>query len=228
MAGFEIISPAKLPAPWDVVNAEIRILNTGVLVPAILASLQRIGIAAIFMLIVGIPVGIAMGAWPTVNAFLSPLVDPFRSAPIVAIIPILVMWFGIGETMRIVFLWLGAVVYLIPMVRDSIKAVDPCWNSLAQDRGATSMEALFTAIVPMASPRIADSIITSVSVMWTYITVAELVNAQSGLGKLIESYKKVSQMDAVVALILTIMALALITYQLMRWLRNWKYDWEAN
>jgi len=224
LAGFDMVSPAKLPAPWNVASAWWALAFTkGQLGGAIFASVSRIGIAAVLMILVGFPMGILMGSSKAVNAFFSPLVDPFRSAPIVAVIPILVMWFGIGETMKVVFLWLGAVVYLVPMVRDAIQAVDSRWFKAAKDRGASDTEALVYAVLPMAKPRIADALITSISVMWTYITVAELVNADSGIGKLIETYRKVSQMDSVFAGILTIMVLALISYTAMVALRNKLY-----
>lgn len=227
VAGLGWVSPAKLPTPWAVAGAFVRITEQGQLFPAIFASVSRIALAAVLMVIVGLPVGILMGSSKAINAVLSPIVDPFRSAPIVALIPVLVMWFGIGELMKISFLWIGAVVYLIPMVRDAVQAVDPKWYIYPRDLGASKLEAMATSVVPMAAPRIADSVIVSISVMWTYITVAELVNSNSGLGKMIEMYRKVSQMDAVFAGIITIIVLALVTYQGMVALRNWKYKWET-
>jgi ABC-type nitrate/sulfonate/bicarbonate transport system permease component len=70
---------------------------------------------------------------------LSPLIDPFRSAPVVALLPILVMWLGIGETMKIAFLFIGAVVYLIPMVRDAIQAVPQSYWTSARDLGGDAL-----------------------------------------------------------------------------------------
>jgi hypothetical protein len=96
--------------------------------------------------LIGIPIGIVMGAAPQVNAALSPLVDPFRSAPVVALLPILVMWMGIGESMKIAFLFIGAVVYLIPMVRDAIQAVPQSYWIGARDLGATPWECIRSAV----------------------------------------------------------------------------------
>lgn len=109
---------------------------------------------------------------------------PFRSA---LILPILVMWLGIGEAMKVVFLFLGAVVYLIPMVRDAIVAVPSTYWISARDLGATPWEAIRHAVLPIAMPPIADGVIVSISVMWTYNTVAEYVNAKVGLGQLIHN-----------------------------------------
>jgi ABC-type nitrate/sulfonate/bicarbonate transport system permease component len=79
----------------------------------------------------------------------------------------------------------------------------------------------------MSKPRIADAIIVSISVMWTYITVAEYVNAQKGLGQLIQNARRFSAMDQVFAGILVIVALALFTYRVMSALKRKLYPWEA-
>jgi len=153
-------------------------------------------------------------------------VDPFRSAPVVALLPILVMWLGIGESMKIAFLFVGAVVYLIPMVRDAVRAVPQSYWIGTRDLGATPWECIHKAIVPIAMPRIADAVIVSVSVMWTYITVAEYVNAREGLGQLIQNARRFSAMDQVFAGIIVIIALALLTYQGMLAAKRRLYPWE--
>jgi ABC-type nitrate/sulfonate/bicarbonate transport system permease component len=197
------------------------------LLTATLWSVGRLLVAGVLVICIGIPIGIVMGAAPQVNAALSPLVDPFRSAPVVALLPILVMWLGIGETMKIAFLFIGAVVYLIPMVRDAIQAVPQSYWIGARDLGATPWECIHRAVIPMAMPRIADAVIVAFSVMWTYITVAEYVNAREGLGQLIQNARRFSAWDQVFAGIMVIIALALATYQLMVWLKRRLYPWET-
>lgn len=230
LSGSGMVSPNKLPAPWAVMQA-LGYLSwhdgESLLLTATLWSVGRVLAAAVLVVLIGIPVGILMGAAPKVNAALSPLIDPFRSAPVVALLPILVMWLGIGEAMKIAFLFIGAVVYLIPMVRDAILAVPQSYWTSARDLGATPWECISKAIVPIAMPRIADAVIVSVSVSWTYITVAEYVNAREGLGQLIQNARRFSAMDQVFAGILVIIALALVSYQLMVMLKRRMYPWEG-
>ncbi len=231
LSGTGLVGPNKLPAPWDVMQALAYLSwhdGESLLLTATLWSLGRVLAAAALVVVIGIPVGILMGAAPRINAFLSPLIDPFRSAPVVALLPILVMWLGIGEAMKIAFLFLGAVVYLIPMVRDAIQAVPQSYWTSARDLGGTPWECVTRAIVPIAMPRIADAVIVSVSVSWTYITVAEYVNAREGLGQLIQNARRFSAMDQVFAGILVIIALALITYQLMVLAKRRLYPWEGS
>ncbi len=220
----------KLPAPWKVLDALSYLTwyeGKSLLWPAVVASVGRVVAAAALVVVIGIPLGIIMGAAPRINALLSPLVDPFRSAPIVALLPILVMWMGIGETMKVAFLFLGSVVYLVPMVRDAILAVPQSYWISARDLGATPFEAIRRAVLPMAMPRIADAVIMGVSVMWTYITVAEYVNATNGLGQMIQNSRRFSAMDQVFAGILVIIVFALATYQLMTYIKRKLYPWET-
>jgi len=225
------VSQNKLPSPLAVMQAMSYLAwNEGqsLLFTATLWSVGRVLAAGVLVIAIGIPIGVIMGAAPKLNAIFSPLIDPFRSAPVVALLPILVMWMGIGEPMKIAFLFIGAVVYLIPMVRDAIQAVPQSYWVSARDLGATPWECIRKAIVPMAMPRIADAVVVSISVMWTYITVAEYVNAREGLGQLIQNARRFSAMDQVFAGIIVIIALALVTYQLMLMLKRKLYPWETS
>lgn len=232
VTALELVSPNKLPAPWRVANAFAYLAwdaenQRSLLWNATIWSLGRVIAAGALVVAVGIPIGVLMGASPRVNAALSPLIDPFRSAPVVALLPIMVMWFGIGEWMKILFLFVGAVVFLIPMVRDAVRAVPQAYWVGARDLGATPWEAVRHAVLPLAMPRIADAVIVAVSVMWTYITVAEYVNAREGLGQLIQNARRFSAMDQVFAGIIVIIAFALLSFQLMRWVKSRLYPWET-
>jgi ABC-type nitrate/sulfonate/bicarbonate transport system permease component len=230
LAASGLVSPTHLPAPWDVARAFGYLAwhdGESMLFTATLWSVGRLVAAGLLVVLIGIPVGVIMGAAPRINAALSPLVDPFRSAPVVALLPILVMWLGIGEAMKVAFLFIGAVVYLVPMVRDAIQAVPQTYWIATRDLGGTPWECVRKAVVPMAMPRIADAVIVAFSVMWTYITVAEYVNAKEGLGQLIQNARRFSAWDQVFAGIMVIIALALVTYHLMSLAKRKLYPWET-
>lgn len=232
VSGAGWVAPAKLPTPWAVASAFWRLAmpdqaGESLLFVATKWSILRVFVAGVLVIAIGTPIGMLMGASPRINAFISPLVDPFRSAPIVAVVPVLVMWFGIGELTKIVFLFMGAVVYLIPMVRDAVLAVPRTYWISARDLGATPWEAVRQAVIPMAMPRIADAMIVSLSIMWTYITVAEYYNAEQGLGQLIQNARRFSAMDQVFVGIFVIIGLALITHSGMRAIKAWLYPWEV-
>lgn len=190
-------------------------------------SVGRVATASALVIVIGIPLGVLMGASQRVNAFFSPLIDPFRSAPVAALLPIMAMWFGIGEFMKIAFLFVGSIVYLTPLVRDAIRAVPQQYLVGAKDIGASQFECITKVLVPLAMPRIMDAVIVGVSVSWTYITVAEYVNAQEGLGQMIANAKRLIAMDQVFAGIIVIIAVALLTYQTLMWLKSRFFKWET-
>ena len=226
-----LLSKNQLPSPLAVAEAMSYLgwyEGRSQLAVATMWSLGRVATASLLVMLIGIPLGVLMGASPKLNAIFSPLIDPFRSAPVAALLPIMVMWFGIGEFMKIAFLFVGSIVYLTPLVRDAVRAVPEGYLVSAQDIGATPWEGIRKVLVPLAMPRIMDAIIVGVSVSWTYITVAEYVNAQEGLGQLIANARRQSAMDQVFAGIIVIIAVALITYQCLMWLKRRLYKWETS
>ncbi len=230
VSGLRLIEPGKLPAPWEVVSAFFMLLWDGersLLLSATLWSASRIAVASLLVALVGVPLGVLMGASPRINALLSPLFDPFRSAPIVALLPIFVIWLGIGETMKVAFLFVSAVVYLVPMVRDAVVAVPRSYWLSSRDLGATEWEIVRLTLLPLAMPRIVDALIASVAIMWTYITVAEYVNATQGLGQLIQNARRFSAMNQVFVGIFVIIGLALLTYKAMKLIKERLYPWET-
>jgi len=233
IAAMELASSNALPAPWDVANGLMTLASYNeakdsyLLLDATIASTTRILLATGLVTIIGIPMGIIMGSSPKINAVIGPLLDPFRSAPIVSVLPILVIWLGIDERLKVSFLVLGSVVYLVPMTRDAIVAVPSEVYVSLKDLGATDFEAIRHGVLPMAMPRIWDAVTVAVSIMWTYITVAEYVNADSGLGQLITHAKRFSAMDQVFAGILVIILLALITNLALVAAKRALFPWET-
>ena len=229
---WQIISQFSemLPSPLEVINAFVSLSwrdGTSPLLNASIASFVRILTASALVIVIGIPLGILMGTSPVLDSLISPVLDPFRSAPVVALLPLFVIWLGINETMKIAFLFTGAVIYLIPMVRDSIKSVPyPYWEMI-KDLGGTSWECVRHGMLPIAAPRMADAVITCFSIMWTYITVAEYVNASSGLGQLIQNARRFSALDQVIVGILTIILLSFLTFKALSYLRQRAFAWEV-
>src|SRR5271167_1255736 len=230
ITSFDLIDANKLPSPFQVFNAFTYLCwdhGHSILLGAMGASLTRIGIAAILVCAVGIPFGIVLGASPRLNSIFSPIIDPFRSAPIAALLPIFVMWFGIDDMMKIAFLFTAAVVYIIPMVRDAMLGVSYCYWEATTDLSATPVQVILKGVLPIAMPRIFDAVIVSTSILWTYITVAEYVNADSGLGQMIQNAKRFSAMDQVFAGIIVIITLALLTNITLTYIKKRIYFWEG-
>ena len=133
-----------------------------------------------------LPLGIFMGSFEPVNRIFEPIVAPLRYMPISAFIPLLILWFGIYEKQKIAFLFLGVFVYLLPVVVTAIRAVPEELVQTALTLGATRWQVVRTVLVPAALPEIFDSFRVMNAISWTYVILAEFVNARQGLGYMIQ------------------------------------------
>ncbi len=113
------------------------------------------------------------------------------------------------------------------LVEDESPGVPYCYWEATSDLSATPVECILKGVLPIAMPRIFDAVIVSTSILWTYITVSEYVNADSGLGQMIQNAKRFSAMDQVFAGIIVIIGLALITNVTLTYHKKRIYFWEG-
>jgi NitT/TauT family transport system permease protein len=175
-----------LPSPTDVVRGTLQLFYEYQLAEAIWVSTRRIAIAFGLACAVVFPLGILMGAFTSVEAIFEPIASPLRYMPISAFIPLLILWFGIFEAEKIAFLFLGTFVYLLPVVVTAIRAVPEELVQTARTLGASRAKVVWTVLVPAALPEIFDSFRVMNAIAWTYVILAEAVNAQHGLGYMVE------------------------------------------
>ena len=177
-----LVSHFFLPAPDEVLRSLLYLLFEKDLLGAVGVSALRILKAFALSLAVALPLGILMGSFEVVNRLFDPVVAPMRYLPITAFIPLLILWFGIDESQKVAFLFLGTVVYLLPAVVDAIRVVPEELVQTAFTLGATKGQVIRTVLIPSALPQIFDGFRVMNAIAWTYIILAELVNAQSGIG----------------------------------------------
>lgn len=171
-----------LPAPDQVLKSLLYLFFEKDLHLAIGVSGLRIVKAIGLSIVVALPLGIAMGSFDVVNRIFEPIVAPMRYLPITAFIPLLILWFGIEESQKVAFLFLGTVVYLLPAVVDAIRLVPDELVQTAFTLGATKGQVIRTVLIPAALPAIFDGFRVMNAIAWTYIILAELVNPQNGIG----------------------------------------------
>lgn len=182
LGGKPLVSHFFLPPPDEVVRSLLYLIFEKELLRAVMVSTVRILIAFGLSIAVAVPLGIAMGSFEAVNRFFEPIVAPMRYLPITAFIPLLILWFGIEEEQKIAFLFLGTFVFLLPVVVDAIRAVPEELVQTAFTLGASKWQAIRTVLIPSALPQIFDSFRVMNAIAWTYIILAEIVNAQHGIG----------------------------------------------
>ena len=188
-----LVSHYFLPAPHEVLQGLLYLSFETGLLTAILTSMMRIGEAFLLCIAVALPVGIAMGTFEAVNRFFDPILAPLRYLPITAFIPLMILYFGIHESQKIAFLFMGTVVFLLPVVVDAIRAVPEELVQTAFTLGASKRQVITSVLIPAAMPQIFDSFRVMNAIAWTYIILAEAVNPENGIGyifKLAEQHNK--------------------------------------
>ena len=207
------ISPLFLPAPGQVLQKLIAIASPQGFMDATLwqhlaASLARIVVALLAATIIGIPVGIAMGLSPTVRGILDPLIELYRPVPPLAYLPLMVIWFGIGETSKILLIYLAIFAPVAMSALAGVKSAQQVRIRAAQSLGASRTQVLLFVILPGALPEILTGLRIGLGVGWSTLVAAELIAATRGLGFMVQSAGEFLATDVVLAGIAVIAAIA--------------------
>jgi NitT/TauT family transport system permease protein len=127
-------------------------------------------------------VGIAMGTFASMESLFSPIVGTVRYMPVMAFVPLIVIWVGLGEAAKVVIIFLGVVLYNTIMVADAVKFIPNEWINVAYTLGANRKEVLTRVIIPAVFPSILDTLRVNFSGAFIFLVIADLVAALSGLG----------------------------------------------
>ncbi len=220
-----LVSHFFLPPPDVVVKSLVYLIFEKGLLDAILTSTIRILKAFGLSIAVALPLGILMGTFQAVNRFFDPIVAPMRYLPITAFIPLLILWFGIDESQKIAFLFLGTVVFLLPVVVDAIKTVPEELIQTSFTLGATKLQVIRTVLIPAALPQIFDSFRVMNAIAWTYIILAEIVNPQSGIGYILRLAEQHTKPEWSFAGILVVGVIGILTDVAIRGLNRLLFSW---
>ncbi len=217
--------PDFLPSPSEVVRGTLQLFIEQDLFQAILISTRRIVVAFLLASAIALPLGVFMGAFEPVNRVFEPIMAPLRYMPISAFIPLLILWFGIYESEKVAFLFLGVFVYLLPVVVTAIRAVPEELVQTAFTLGASRWQVVRTVLLPAALPDIFDSFRVMNAISWTYVILAEAVNPERGLGYMVELARTHQKASWSFAGLLVIGGIGLVTDFLISTLSNLLFTW---
>ena len=220
-----ITKPDFLPSPTETLRGTLQLFLQYDLWGSILISTKRIVLAFLIASAVALPLGVLMGAFEPINRFFEPIAAPLRYMPISAFIPLTILWFGIGETQKIAFLFLGVFVYLLPVVISAIRAVPEELVQTARTLGATKGQVVRTVLLPAALPEIFDSFRVMNAIAWTYVILAEAVNPEHGLGYMVELARTHQKASWSFAGLLVIGGIGLLTDFFIRLLSSMLFRW---
>ncbi|ADE85149.1 ABC transporter permease [Rhodobacter capsulatus] len=180
---FGLVKPLFLPGPGDVLAEGVRQAREGILWADASVSIYRICAGWLAATVLAVPVGILMGNFRLIEGALEPFVSTIRYMPVVALIPLTILWAGIGDGQKILILFLGTFFQQVLMVMDNVKTIDMNLIRAGQTLGFSNREILIRIILPAAAPGIWDTLRITIGWTWTYLVVAELVAANEGLGR---------------------------------------------
>ncbi len=222
---LKFFNPVLMPSPLDVLHTGVELVESGELQRDILASLSRVlqgfGIAAF----VGVALGMAVGRSRLLESLVDPMLELLRPIPPLAFLPMMVLWFGIGEASKISFIAYAAFFPIFTTTLEGIKYVDPLLLRAAASLGASRRDLFRYVVLPAATPAIITGLRLGFGLSFFVIVAAEFIAADSGLGYLINDARTfflVSQMLLGAAVIGLIgfgfnRLLRLLEARLLRW-----------
>lgn len=185
-----VISERNLCAPSTAVQTFLyKLTNTkpdGATLFAHFFSSIKLSLAGfVLAVVIGIPLGLFMGYYKGMDSFFTPLFEVVRPIPPIAWIPMIIIWFGIGETAKIVIVFIGAFTSIVLNTSAGIRAIDPLLISAGKVLGANRRQLLVDVAMPATIPAILAGIRTALSSGWMCVVAAEMIAARQGVGFLI-------------------------------------------
>jgi len=212
-----IVQTLILPSPMEVLKAFVPLHLEQGLVRSAFYSWLRVTAGFGLAALVALPLGVYMATFPPVAAFFRPLSLTGSYVPIVVFIPLSMTWFGTGEAQKIGFLFIGCFVALLPLVIKDIADVPPAFLDVAVTKGASQWQLVRHVLFPVAQANIWDHLRGVYGVGWGWIIMAEVfVRPEYGLGALIGTSERRSHTDAIFAVIIVIVLIAVACDQVWR------------
>jgi sulfonate transport system permease protein len=222
------VSAHVLPGPLAIVDAYKELWSTGDLQAALPISLQRAGIGLAVGGSAGLILGIAAGLWVTAERLYDAPLQMLRTIPFIAMIPLFVVWFGIGETSKVALI-IGASIFPVYLnTYHAIRGIDPKLLEVGRTFEMSRLQVIRLVVVPMAMP--------GILVGWRYaagtallgLVAAEQINSQAGIGYILNTANQFQRTDIIVAGILIYAFLGLVVDLVMRGLEKSLLPWRAS
>jgi NitT/TauT family transport system permease protein len=182
------------------------------------ASTYRILIGFLISTLIGIPLGIAIGSFRIVQAFFEPVIAFVRYMPASAFIPLLIIWFGLGDSEKVAVIFIGVFFPVTLMIADVSANVPRELLHISYTLGASRRQVFFRVLLPASWPGMLDNLRIGMGWAWTYLIVAELVAAERGIGHVILTASRFVRPDQIIAGIIIIGLLGLCFDAFFRWL----------
>lgn len=226
---LKLVPELFLPSPSAVAEKFVEVSQHGFMKATLwqhlAESIGRVFGALIAAIVIGVPVGLWMGLNKWVRAVLDPLVELLRPIPPLAYLPLLVIWFGIGETTKVLLIFFSILAPIIISSAHGVLSHQKNRERAALSLGATRLQVLKYVILPTALPHILTGIRIGLGVGWSTLVAAELVAADRGIGFMVQSAAQFLITDVVILGIIVIAIVAVSFELFLRWLQKELAPW---
>ncbi|MEC3979451.1 ABC transporter permease [Amycolatopsis sp. H20-H5] len=227
LSASAVVDPTFLPSPGSVLDAGLGMASSGELFSDLGATTGRVLYGFGLAVLVSVPLGIVMGTFAAGQALFEPVIGLVRYLPVPALVPLLIIWLGIGEESKIALLFIGSVFFNTLMTADVVRGVPRLLIDASYTLGARRGEVLRKIVVPHSLPGMIDAVRVNMAAAWGFVVVAELVAAESGLGYRIIRLQRFLQTDKIFAVLIVIGLVGLLIDVLLRLLRTKVGRWAA-
>ncbi len=213
-----LVKPLFLPSPGAVLARLTELAASGQLAADMGISIYRILAGFLISTAVALPIGVLIGRYQIWEAAIEPLVDFIRYMPVVAFLPLTIVWTGVSDGQKLLIVFIGTFFQQVLLIMDNVKSVPRDFINLGRTLEMPEHRILTRIVVPSALPAIWDSMRISLGWAWTWLVVAELVAATSGLGYRITTAQRFFATDTIFGYLIVLGLLGLATDQLMKFL----------
>lgn len=222
-----LVDPDTLPPLSAVLRAWVGLLRDGDLAVNGLSSLQNLTAGLALAIVVGVGLGVLMAWYRPVEILVNPLVRVLYPLPRSALIPVMILWFGLGAASKIAAVFLGCLLPVVIGAFNGARGVEQVliWSALAA--GAKPREVLREVVVPAAMPEILACIRNALALSFILLVAAELLISQRGMGYLISSFGEAGAYDAMFAGVLTVSAVGFFADRLYLLVMGWALRWRG-
>jgi ABC-type nitrate/sulfonate/bicarbonate transport system permease component len=225
---FHLVDPFFLPAPTTILVAAYKMIASGELIKHIKISLFRALSGYFIAVLVGIGLGIMVG-WSKVSEnIFDPLIELIRPIPTLALVPLIILWIGIGDLSKIIIVFKACLFPVLLNTIAGVKSVDKKLIQAARSLGAKDRQILMKVVIPSALPVIFTGIRISTAMCMMAIVGVEMIAAESGLGFLIVDMQRIFATDKMFVGIITLTLLGFFMDRIVRWVQKRVLKWHQD
>ncbi|MFH0300290.1 ABC transporter permease [Bradyrhizobium sp. 31Argb] len=211
-----LVNEALIPSPHQVVAKFADLLLHDNLLLDIWSSTRRVFLGVSLGIMVAVPVGFLLGWYRPARILADPMINFFRALPPIALIPLVIVYFGVDEPAKLVILFYAAFFSGVIVMYEGVSQITPLYIRVAKTLGAGEIEIFRKVIIPLTVPHILTALRVALGVAWATLVASELVAAQRGLGAMIQNASTYFLLDVIYVGIICIGCIALIMDLILR------------